>query len=413
MQRYIKKYLEGKMSKYSFELTPMHEECRLCIVIPSYDEPDIESTLKSIKSSPLEKDLYEVIVVNNKLVNSSDLIHRNFIRTHEAVKEYSQDLNIFCVNLEFDTAKNAGVGRARKAGMDLALIRFLPIARLDGLIVCLDADCTVATNYLDVLNNFYTLKKGVSAASIYFEHPIDLEGKYSAIYQYELHLRYFIQQQRRIKLPYAYHTVGSSMLVRAEAYAKEGGMNKRHAGEDFYFLHKYTLGQFEEINDTTVYPSPRKSDRVPFGTGRAVSNFDNEIKSYSIESFDQLGKLISGLVTFYSNRMDFDIWLEELNLDPAISKYFSSQKKYFDLCRKNANSLLVFKDHFFTWFNPFKLMKYLHYVRDEIYPNQAILELASRMAPNNTHDLLEYFRERNKTQWRAGLMDKDSNISAS
>ena len=77
--------------------------------------------------------------------------------------------------------------------------------------------------------------------SIYFEHPLHgpLEPKvYEAIAAYELHLRYYVQALRYAAFPYAHHTIGSSMAVRADAYAKQGGMNKRQAGEDFYFLHK-------------------------------------------------------------------------------------------------------------------------------------------------------------------------------
>ena len=36
--------------------------------------------------------------------------------------------------------------------------------------------------------------------------------------------------------PWAMYTVGSAFAVTAEAYVKRGGMNRRQAGEDFYFL---------------------------------------------------------------------------------------------------------------------------------------------------------------------------------
>ena len=38
--------------------------------------------------------------------------------------------------------------------------------------------------------------------------------------------------------PYAYHSVGSTLAVRAEAYAIVRGVPKRAAGEDFYLLDK-------------------------------------------------------------------------------------------------------------------------------------------------------------------------------
>ena len=72
-------------------------------------------------------------------------------------------------------------------------------------------------------------------------------------------------------LPYSYHTIGSAFAVSASSYAKQGGMNRRKAGEDFYFISKLIKGEkFGEITKTKVIPSPRISDRVPFGTGRSI-----------------------------------------------------------------------------------------------------------------------------------------------
>jgi len=48
----------------------------------------------------------------------------------------------------------------------------------------------------------------------------------------------------------------------AQAYIAVGGMVRRQAGEDFYFLQKLAKrGPIHEIADTTVRPSPRRSDR--------------------------------------------------------------------------------------------------------------------------------------------------------
>jgi hypothetical protein len=137
------------------------------------------------------------------------------------------------------------------------------------VIACFDADCTCDPNYLAATENFFQSQPSAPGASIYFEHPLDGENR-EPIALYELHLRYYVEALRYAGFPHAYHTIGSSMAARADPYFKQGGMNKRKAGEDFYFLHKIIpLGGFGEINDTRVIPSPRASHRVPFGTGRA------------------------------------------------------------------------------------------------------------------------------------------------
>ncbi len=88
------------------------------------------------------------------------------------------------------------------------------------------------------------------------------------------------------------------MAVRAKTYAKVGGMNRRKAGEDFYFMHKIMpQGEFSEINQTCVFPSCRVSDRVPFGTGRAQTEWLREgkveLETYSPKVFEDLKMLFS------------------------------------------------------------------------------------------------------------------------
>jgi hypothetical protein len=49
-------------------------------------------------------------------------------------------------------------------------------------------------------------------------------------------------------------------------------MSRRQAGEDFYFIQKVAMqGRYGECRTTRVHPSPRPSDRVPFGTGPDIA----------------------------------------------------------------------------------------------------------------------------------------------
>jgi len=54
------------------------------------------------------------------------------------------------------------------------------------------------------------------------------------------------------------------MICTVDSYIAVRGMNRREAGEDFYFLNKLAkLGDIGQIHATTVYPSARPSRRVP------------------------------------------------------------------------------------------------------------------------------------------------------
>ena len=103
------------------------------------------------------------------------------------------------------------------------------------MIVNIDADCTTESNYLLTIHQHFQAQPESWAAGIRYEHALDDP----AIVDYELHLRYYVQAQRHVGMPFAHQTLGSCMVVRSEAYARMGGMNRRKAGEDFYFLQKF------------------------------------------------------------------------------------------------------------------------------------------------------------------------------
>ncbi len=170
--------------------------------------------------------------------------------------------------------KQAGVGLARKIGMDLSLTIFDHSKDTIKLIICLDADCTVSQTYLtNTINDFN--KNDFSVAVVNFEHPVDGTDDYNAaIICYEIFLRYYVAGLIFAGSDYAFHSIGSTMMCDHNAYMKIGGMNKRKAAEDFYFLEKLAKNYpINKIYSATVYPSKRSSWRVPFGTGQRVTRF--------------------------------------------------------------------------------------------------------------------------------------------
>lgn len=386
----------------------MHTNCKICIVIPAYREATLENTLSSILQVAFDiRFEFEVIIHLNQPMNdtrnSTTEIHNKNESQIKALQ--NEGWPLFYARSTFKDSKKAGVGLARKIGMDAAAKRFCEIDRANGLIVCLDGDCLVQKNYLQVLLSFYSDSWLSPAASISYEHQIPMQGMASAIYQYELHLRYYIQLQRFLELPYAFHTVGSSMLVRAVNYAKQGGMNTRKAGEDFYFLHKFTHDEnFTEINSTKVFPSGRASDRVPFGTGRAILNFSNEILSYDFRAAIDLKAFLDNLENiFLKKNWSWHEAKEDYSI--LVRSFFESigfQDKYQELLYNTA-SFASFKKRFFQWFEAFKLMKYFHFSRDQYYPNKPVnylaMEFLDHLEIPCEGDLLETYRKLD-----AGLM---------
>jgi len=249
-------------------------------------------------------------------------------------------------------------------------------------------------------------------ASIYFEHPIAgcefSDSVYKSSAYYELYLRYYIASLRYIGHPHAFHCIGSAFAVRAKAYAGEGGMNRKQAGEDFYFLQKIiSSGGYGDIVSTVLRPSSRLSDRTPFGTGRSIAQMsggDNiDYFTYSFDVFLLLIPLFKKIDMFY--KYD-EIHSLLSDLSPILQEYLEK----INLCEalerinNNCSSQTVFRDKFFQFFNIFKVLKFLNFATEKDFPKESVIVgasslLAHLMLPCKSNDvfvLLDIFRKLDK-----------------
>lgn len=396
------------LNKYGFTgpflKNPIPSDLQISIVIPCYAE---ENLFRSLESFQTKTDFYfsvEVIVVINASENDSPENKKLNVGNYEKGLEWSQkhssDKLKFHFLLDNDLPKkHAGVGLARKIGMDEAVFRFHQIG-FDGVIVCADADALYENDFIQkVHDHFFIHHPETSGCSIYFEHPISGnefdQQVYEGIKHYELYLRYYKNSLEYCGFPFAYHTIGSSMATRSSAYQKCGGMNKRKAGEDFYFLQKLIgLGNFTELNSTKVIPSPRPSHRVPFGTGRSVSEWldrnDDSWLVYSISIFDALKNFNDQIEKLYSNEFD-----NLLNLHPLLLSFLKQngiEEKIIEI-RKNSKSSRSFIKRFYFWFDAFLVLKASHFLRDNGMGVQDVKtvseELLSRLGIKSGKDVEE------------------------
>jgi hypothetical protein len=365
----------------------------LIVVIPCFAEPNIIDAINSLATATPPNCQTEVIVVINHGVHQSVKIKNHNQKSARAIAEW-QKLNKPFFHLHIIRAfdlpkKHAGVGLARKIGMDEAVARFHKVNR-DGVIVCFDADAMCDQNYLMAIENHFNDHLKTPGAAIKFEHPIaglDFDDDiYEGIINYELFLRYYNQGLKYANLPYAFHTVGSSMAVRSSAYQKQGGMNKRKAGEDFYFLHKIiALGHFTEINTTTVRPSPRTSDRVPFGTGKAITDWiQNSTEEYLTYDF-RIWEIIKDFCAIIPQLQQSDLkgtTFYKTATHKCLIDFLEQNNFHLSLeeIRTNSTSEPAFLKRFFVWFNAFRILKLVHFLRDEQFPNQSLVEQAKLMA---------------------------------
>jgi len=377
------------------------QELKFIVVIPCFNEPNLIATLDSLKQCNKIKSAIEVIIVINSSEESGKEILDQNLKTFKETEGWIQEnenpsFRFFLLNETGLPKKFAGAGLARKIGMDQAIARFNTMEKSDGVIVSMDADSKVNADYFQELDKHFTRFPKTNAVTTYFEHPINGEEFTKEIYQaisvYELYLRYYKLALNYTGFPYSFYTVGSCFAVKAQTYIKQGGMNRKQAGEDFYFLHKvFPLGNCHEINSTCVYPSARISDRVPFGTGPMVKSIiesgNKEFLTYSLDSFLELKSFFLEIDNLYSiDSQSLKSLL--LQLPNCISSFLQKSEIGTSIKEINGNSsnLNTFKKRFFNWFDAFKVLKYLNFAHEKVYKKQDLL--------NEADKLLEKFSER-------------------
>lgn len=393
------------------------DKAGMVVCIPVYAEPELLTTLDSLYNCDLPDTKIEVILLFNK----SDRMTQDEIAQHDLtwrdtmgwVEVHKRSGLIFLpVYLEACPDPKGGVGWARKLVMDEAARR----TTQEGILLCLDGDCTVSRNYLQVVYEYFINHPSCDAASIHFEHSLDLPESrvVEAIAQYELHLRYLVAAQRWTGHPYAFHTIGSSMAVRRKAYLLQGGMNTRQAGEDFYFLQKFIeIESLHEIRETTVFPSSRISGRVPFGTGRAMQtllNGSGEWLTTDFEIFRLIKPLITGVDSIRQifRQEQFIDRLELLSGSLGLHEWVIRFLEHIGFVRQcleisaQTTNAAAFRRRFFRYFNSFMMIRYTHFVSQYYIPQSGIVNAANALltelngSTERTEDvrkILELFRQ--------------------
>ena len=372
----------------------MSGDVNLIVMIPCFNEPEIIRTLESLWACLPIKSSCEVVVVVNDSENSSAEVKAINEATYNQLHDWKtvndrSGLVLHPIYIRSVDARFAGAGMARKIGMDEAIRRLNDLNKPDGIIISLDADCLVSANYLHEIERTFLQDKNCFAATLNFRHRVDEipdERQRQGIQLYENYLHYYKRALDFAGFPNSIYTIGSAFAVRANAYVKQGGMNRRKAGEDFYFLNKLTsLGKIVEINDAFVFPSARVSNRVPFGTGAAISkwmNRDGDLTvTYNFAAFLDLKKLFDQVEALFRIEMDEYVQVKSL-LPESVQDYFQTidfDQKIIEI-NQYSSTLAAFKKRFFQFFDAFLIMRFLNISHQSYYPRQNLQEAIAHLS---------------------------------
>jgi hypothetical protein len=281
-----------------------------------------------------------------------------------------------------------GVGLARKLGMDLALNlvyqQYVKTQKWCHWLYSTDADVSLPEGYA-----LLPAKENTTACIYPFKHSPEL-GFERAITEYEFSLHYYVESLKKAGSPYAFHTIGSLIVVSSVAYAQVRGIPKRAGAEDFYLLNKLAkLGKIESLRSPIIQVSGRPSHRVPFGTGPALVKINSQYQNseafriYHPRIFTLLMYVLNSVSAIEQSNAEENILLSHLTaklpkpleekvvaeilLDLGWNKQAAHLQKL-----KTAEAI---RQAFHVWFDAFITLRFIHELRDRLYPNIALTEL--------------------------------------
>jgi hypothetical protein len=382
------------------------------VVIPSLAEAaNLPQTLESLSRNPADLlDRFLILIIVNQRADASSAETADNIETLKRLplwKDRYELRNLFWLDAAssgVELPPKQGVGLARKIGLDLALPH-LDYRAGDPLLICLDADTLVQPDYLPAITRHFACSSAGGASIPYRHRPAPGPAGQSAIDRYELYLRVYVLGLELAGSPYAFHTVGSAMACRASAYVLSGGMNRRLAGEDFYFLQQvHKTSGVAPLSGTVVHPSPRSSHRVPFGTGRAVGDMlaegNERLLFYQPVVFSIVGEWLA-CVAENSEADAAELHRRAARISPVLHDVLEQAgfRDSWDNLKKNNREGAKMTAAFHGWFDAFRTMRLVHELSDRAYPRIApedavapLLERAGQPSPDTLAGQLELLR---------------------
>ncbi|PLX92592.1 MAG: hypothetical protein C0621_09150 [Desulfuromonas sp.] len=344
------------------------------IVIPALAESEsLFLTLDALAATPpVTGERFLAVIVVNARADAPDAEQydnqRTLQRLHNA-PPLRPDLDLTWVDATSvgkELPPNAGVGLARKIGFDLALER---LAGPQSLLISLDADTLVEASYLRALTDHFAASTSGGAVLPFRHQHAATPDLQEAVDRYELYLHGYRLGLELAGSPYAFHTIGSAFACRASAYCAAGGMNRRHAGEDFYFLQQLArTSGVAQLVGTTVHPSPRISHRTPFGTGQSVAAYAagrNDITLYPIEAFLLLRQTLQLLASGH-NRTAQMILEDAAQIVESLATFLEQQKlrAIWPKLQQTHRESQRFQHAVSTWFDGLKSLRLLRFASD-------------------------------------------------
>lgn len=302
MDQYLSRYAEPVARERS---VPRDNRYRAALIVPFYDEP--VAAFERLHAAATRADALLIAVINAPNGAPDQCLRRTLELLDHAVTRKSHALIIDCASPGNTLPAKQGVGLARKIGSDLACRLWQEGSLASGWLYQTDADAELPADYFDHDLEHY------DAGALVFDHRhVTNERQLArAAELYDWHMAYYHTSLARLGSRYAFPTLGSTIAIRADAYAAVRGYPRRDAAEDFYLLNKVQkVAGVRFTPEVTVTLAARRSHRVPFGTGPALADIEKLLESepsgatftsYHPQAFALLGEALESLRAFASD----------------------------------------------------------------------------------------------------------------
>lgn len=397
LQRYLQRHIETGLPNHGFTQAYWQH----VLVLPAYSEST--ALLQKLTQLPAARGRTLVILVLNRPDSDGDTQANAELRTgvvNSTLRcEQRGTVSIHCLNPNTDlylldmealygtTPAALGVGLARKTGCDLA-VQWMAAGGISGQwLCCTDADATLPADYFEQLEG---APPDAVAAVFPFRHvPGEEPACDTATALYELRLHYYVLGLEYAGSPYAYHSLGSCLALRASAYTHVRGFPQRAGAEDFYVLNKLAkLGPIARLSGACIELQSRRSSRAPFGTGPAVQALlatDQPHKAalfYHPYCFEALRALLAGLPELaHAPEQDIAQLLVSHGMNHIVAAHAHEGLAALGLtvalahCQRQSTTSNQFQRQFLQWFDAFRTLKFIHAMRAAGWLDQSLVQL--------------------------------------
>ena len=397
VQRYLQRHITTGLPCHTFSQAYWQQ----VLVLPAYRESP--ALLHRLTQVPAGRGSTLVILVLNRPDSDPDTQANVDLRTAIANSTLPRaqrgTVLIQCLNPHTDlylldmealygpTPAARGVGSARKTGCDLA-VQWMVAGAISGPWLCsTDADATLPPDYFEQLGS--AAPDAVAAVYPFYHVPGEDPNCNSATALYELRLHHYVLGLEYAGSPYAQHTLGSCLAIRATAYAQVRGFPPRSGAEDFYVLNKLAkVGPIARLAGKCIQLQSRHSARAPFGTGPAVTAILGNVEPakaalfYHPHCFMALRTFLASLPDLaLAPDQDIAPLLTKQGLDAALAQQTHRVLDALGIqdalahCQRQSTTSEQFQRQFHQWFDAFRTLKLIHALRDAGWPQQSLGQL--------------------------------------